>query len=306
VIVNQLIGPVLCKLALKWSGEGGLASGVESHIENEADPNAVHVQDLNKVLILGSTSRSKALAISLLREKWGVVMLTMDQTEADALEQEFKEWADMSRAEEVAFAEFHGFEPPALPAKNITDAFKAIMISGGASKHPFLRSHSLDNLFHLNSDDEDDLDLPLPKEGDKFDIEIRSSKLDSSDRHSSSQKSLKGCGTTSPLPLPCPLIPAPLRAHVIAEYSTLNPEPLDPWQPQSERRGQQWRARQTREDVAPEFVQGRPPRRRHLLVRCCSPGPGVAAEERVAARPLAVAARQPFAAAHSPLQRDLQ
>jgi len=153
VIVNQLIGPVLCKLALKWSGEAGLSTGNEHEVENEADPNAVHVSDLNKALILGTTSRSKALAIALLKQRWGVVMLTMDQAEADELERDIKEWAEMTRAEEVAFAEFHEFEPPAPPAKAIEESFKAIAVNGNmtsaALKHPFMRGKSIEDLVGL-------------------------------------------------------------------------------------------------------------------------------------------------------------
>jgi len=149
VIVNQLIGPVLCKLALKWSGEAGLSAGNEHAVENEADPNAVHVADLNKVIIMGATARSKALAIALLRERWGVSMLTMDQEEAIGLELEIKEWAEMCRAEDAAYAEFHGIQPPALPVRNLEELFRAIVIEGRDTKHPFIRSCSLDQLEKL-------------------------------------------------------------------------------------------------------------------------------------------------------------
>lgn len=49
VIVNQLIGPPLCKLAMKWSGESGKASGQEALHEAENDPHARKVADDNKV-----------------------------------------------------------------------------------------------------------------------------------------------------------------------------------------------------------------------------------------------------------------
>ena len=76
-------------------------------------------------------------------------MLTMNQEEANALELEIKEWADMCRAEDAAYAEFHGFEPPALPARKLEELFKAIVIESRNTKHPFLRSNSLDKLEDL-------------------------------------------------------------------------------------------------------------------------------------------------------------
>eukprot|EP00961_Rhodomonas_salina_P025153 339041-Rhodomonas_salina.2 len=93
VVVNQLIGPVLCNTAMKWSGEAGKASGTEAQDEAEADPNVVHVADRNKAVIVGVTDRSKAIALSLLKRRWGVTVVTRSSDEADAFRSEVKEWA---------------------------------------------------------------------------------------------------------------------------------------------------------------------------------------------------------------------
>ena len=54
VVVNLLFGSIVTKLALKWSKEAGMGSGHEAHDEAEADPNQVHIADINKCVILGT------------------------------------------------------------------------------------------------------------------------------------------------------------------------------------------------------------------------------------------------------------
>eukprot|EP00961_Rhodomonas_salina_P011427 153443-Rhodomonas_salina.1 len=98
VVVNQLIGPVLCKMALKWSGEVGKATGTEAVDEQENDPNALHTADMNKAVIIGVTPQSKAIAFALLTKRWGVAMLTRTVDEATMLDEEVSDWAEKFRA----------------------------------------------------------------------------------------------------------------------------------------------------------------------------------------------------------------
>ncbi|EKX50972.1 hypothetical protein GUITHDRAFT_66393 [Guillardia theta CCMP2712] len=93
VVINQLAGAVLCKLAFRWSGEAGKATGNEAHEEAEADPHAVHTADKYKALILGCTPSSKALSMNLLRKSWGVVMLASSEDEVEEVNKGICEWA---------------------------------------------------------------------------------------------------------------------------------------------------------------------------------------------------------------------
>ena len=93
VVINQLAGAVLCKLAFRWSGEAGKATGNEAHEEAEADPHAVHTADKFQALILGCTPSSKALSMNLLHKSWGVVMLASSEEEVDEVSKGICEWA---------------------------------------------------------------------------------------------------------------------------------------------------------------------------------------------------------------------
>jgi len=53
--MHTYTGSIVTKLALKWSKEAGMSSGNEAHEEAEADPNYVHIADINKCVILGTT-----------------------------------------------------------------------------------------------------------------------------------------------------------------------------------------------------------------------------------------------------------
>jgi len=70
VIVNLLFGSIVTKLALKWSKEAGMGSGHEAHDEGEADPNQVHIADINKCVILGTCIFICTCAFSPLFGKW--------------------------------------------------------------------------------------------------------------------------------------------------------------------------------------------------------------------------------------------
>mmetsp|Transcript_21892 Transcript_21892/g.44513 ORF Transcript_21892/g.44513 Transcript_21892/m.44513 type:complete len:806 (+) Transcript_21892:69-2486(+) len=101
VVVNQMIGPLMCKYALKKAGEAGRAitTDEEAALENENDPDAVHVADENKAVIIGVTPRSKAVAFSLLKKRWGVTMLAASGDEASGFRNQVYEWADNLRKE---------------------------------------------------------------------------------------------------------------------------------------------------------------------------------------------------------------
>mmetsp|Transcript_72151 Transcript_72151/g.105746 ORF Transcript_72151/g.105746 Transcript_72151/m.105746 type:complete len:917 (-) Transcript_72151:538-3288(-) len=147
VVVNQLIGPILCKVALKWSKESGVASGNEAHEEAESDPNAVHIAELNKCVILGTTPSSKSLALHLLKERWGVTMLTVDEEEADALQVDIKEWAKYMRADLESYHITYDLPPPTFPVVPLEDNFMAQPVPNPDDKNPFmLRSASIDNV----------------------------------------------------------------------------------------------------------------------------------------------------------------
>ena len=93
VIVNQIVGPVFCKLALQWSGEAGMASGMEAIEEAEADPDAQHVSDKFKAVVIGVTPRSKAIVLSLLQRRWGVTVFAKAHGEAETIRSEVEDWA---------------------------------------------------------------------------------------------------------------------------------------------------------------------------------------------------------------------
>lgn len=138
VVVNQLIGPILCKIALKWSKEAGLASGNEAHEEAENDPNAVHMAECNKCVILGTTPSSKALAFGLLKERWGVTMLTLDENEAEMLQADVSEWAEYQRSEQTSYAEMYELPPPSFPFVPLEDNFTAQPVPVAGEVHPYL------------------------------------------------------------------------------------------------------------------------------------------------------------------------
>ena len=148
VVIHQIVGPVLCKLALKWSGEAGLASGMEALEEKESDPNAEHTADSNRCVILGTTSSSKALAMNLLKEHWGVTMLTLDDQEASSLQEDIKEWADYTRSEQTTHAQMFDLGPPVFPIVPLEDNFQAKPVPVEGSKHPFLRRAGSESDLH--------------------------------------------------------------------------------------------------------------------------------------------------------------
>mmetsp|Transcript_66415 Transcript_66415/g.107739 ORF Transcript_66415/g.107739 Transcript_66415/m.107739 type:complete len:769 (+) Transcript_66415:149-2455(+) len=147
VIVNLLFGSIVTKLALKWSKEAGMGSGHEAHDEAEADPNQVHIADINKCVILGTTNTSTALALSLLKERWSVVMFTLDEKEAEKLQTDVNDWAETQRAEHREYTDMFQLPPPVLPAVPIEDNFIARPVPLDGEKHPFMTSSgSLDDI----------------------------------------------------------------------------------------------------------------------------------------------------------------
>jgi Kef-type K+ transport system membrane component KefB len=139
VIIHQIVGPITCRLALKWAGEAGVAQGQAEHVleEAEGDPNAVHTAQLNKCAILGTTPTSKALALNLLTERWGVLMLTLDEDEALGLQADVQDWANYQRAEAEAYAQLHGLLAPIAPVVPLEDNFRAQAVADENGKHPF-------------------------------------------------------------------------------------------------------------------------------------------------------------------------
>jgi hypothetical protein len=100
-------------------------TGHEAHEEAESDPNAVHVAEKNKCVILGTTPASKALALNLLKDRWGVLMLTLDEKEAASLQADVKGWSDYQRSEQLNYAQMYNLPPPVFPAVPLEDNFTA-------------------------------------------------------------------------------------------------------------------------------------------------------------------------------------
>ena len=76
VVINQLIGPILFKLAVRRVGEAGAGSGGEGHEESG------EAEDAPAALLLGGTREGAALALRLLRARWRVVLIAADEAEA--------------------------------------------------------------------------------------------------------------------------------------------------------------------------------------------------------------------------------
>mmetsp|Transcript_1766 Transcript_1766/g.4035 ORF Transcript_1766/g.4035 Transcript_1766/m.4035 type:complete len:800 (+) Transcript_1766:86-2485(+) len=104
VVVNAFIGPLLCKMALNWSGEAGkaLSPEEEAYREAENDPLAIHIADQKKAIIIGVSPKSKAVALALLKKRWGVTVLTRTVEEASIIGDQVIEWADRFRKEYLA------------------------------------------------------------------------------------------------------------------------------------------------------------------------------------------------------------
>jgi len=100
-------------------------AGHEAQEEAESDPNAVHVAETDRCVILGTTPASKALALNLLKDRWGVVMLTLDEQEATSLQASVKGWADYQRSEQINYAQMHNLPPPIFPIVPLEDNFTA-------------------------------------------------------------------------------------------------------------------------------------------------------------------------------------
>lgn len=73
VVINQILGPILFKIAVRRMGEAGRGGGGDEHDEDAVVPTA---------LVLGAGPEALAQAVRLLRAKWAVKLLA--PTEGDA------------------------------------------------------------------------------------------------------------------------------------------------------------------------------------------------------------------------------
>lgn len=73
VLVNQLVGPILFKVAVRKMGEAGKANSDDAHDVDAAIPTA---------LVVGYSHQSVALATRLLNDRWNVSMVCANEAEA--------------------------------------------------------------------------------------------------------------------------------------------------------------------------------------------------------------------------------
>jgi hypothetical protein len=91
VLVAQLVGPILFKVAIKKVGEAG-KGGADGAIDEDAD--------IPTAMVLGTTPDALALATRLLKQRWNVLLVAPNQRDADTAKRLVAEYAVQSRAEE--------------------------------------------------------------------------------------------------------------------------------------------------------------------------------------------------------------
>jgi Kef-type K+ transport system membrane component KefB len=151
VLVNQILGPVLFKIAIRRVGEAGKGGSGDQFDEDAEVPTA---------LVLGSTPDALSLAVRLLHAKWRVILVAANNTEAGKAMDRIRVYAVSMReghngtlertVENVKSAlsstpvssghDEHG------PKKLIEDSFKAVALLGEDDSpvtNPFLAGHIL-------------------------------------------------------------------------------------------------------------------------------------------------------------------
>lgn len=89
VVINQILGPILFKIAVRRMGEAGKGGGGDEHDEDRVIPTA---------LVVGSSPDAIATAIRLLRAKWAVKLLAPTDKEAAAARAEIARYVAEAEA----------------------------------------------------------------------------------------------------------------------------------------------------------------------------------------------------------------
>jgi hypothetical protein len=95
VLVNQLVGPLLFKIALRRTGESGKAQG-----DGEIDLDAA----IPTALLCGSTPEAVTMAVKLLQDRWKVVLVTGTEVEAKRVREGLGEYLRTEKARKAATA----------------------------------------------------------------------------------------------------------------------------------------------------------------------------------------------------------
>jgi Kef-type K+ transport system membrane component KefB len=95
VLINQLIGPVLFKIAVRKMGEAGKATGADAHDEDAPVRNA---------LVVGYTPEALAVAVRLLKERWAVTLVAGTEADAAAAKDALATYAQEARDAEARAA----------------------------------------------------------------------------------------------------------------------------------------------------------------------------------------------------------
>lgn len=77
ILINQVVGPVLCKWALRKNGEDGQALG------DDEDEHEAHVK---RCVFIGINISSLAVAQRLLKQDWNVLFIDSDESKVDMLQ----------------------------------------------------------------------------------------------------------------------------------------------------------------------------------------------------------------------------
>jgi Kef-type K+ transport system membrane component KefB len=88
VLVNQIIGPVLFRFAIRRVGDAGKAGDLAEFNPDVAMPTA---------MVVGYTSDSMLLAVNLLKTRWQVILIAANENEAKAAMTEIKTYAEAAR-----------------------------------------------------------------------------------------------------------------------------------------------------------------------------------------------------------------
>lgn len=99
VLLNQLAGPILFKIALRRVGEAGKAPAEGAFDEDAEIPSAI---------VIGSSPAALSLAVNLLKRRWNVTVLADTKVEALAIENGVRAFAQKDReANEMEADEIH-------------------------------------------------------------------------------------------------------------------------------------------------------------------------------------------------------
>jgi Kef-type K+ transport system membrane component KefB len=153
ILINQVVGPVLFRIAARAVGDAGKAAGSGEEWDEDAD--------VPIALVVGLTPNALAVAGRLLSDHWAVTLVAASQAEADAASAEMKRFGQASRARHAHGPAHDAAHPPEMgadgddaplldehghPMRKMEDGFTplvlALDLSASGSAHAAASAHA--------------------------------------------------------------------------------------------------------------------------------------------------------------------